>query len=421
MIRTSKLVKSEFKNNNNKKTQQRRFMATITLNEPVIVSAVRTPIGAFNGALSGFSASQLGAFTIKAAIERINLDPKLVQEVYMGNVIASGMGQAPARQAAIFSGLPTSTICTTVNKVCASGMKSVMLAAQSIMLGQQDIIVAGGMESMSNVPYYLDKARGGYKYGNGTLQDGILKDGLTDVYNNFHMGMCAEDCAKKFSITREEQDKYAIESYKRAAEAWKTGAFKEEVIPIKVPGKKGDTIVEEDEGFRKVDFDRIPALKPAFDKNGTVTAANASTLNDGATALVIMSAAKAKELGLKPLAKIVGFGDAEQDPIEFPTAPAKAIPKALAMANLKKDQIDYWEINEAFSVVALANRKLLDLDLAKLNVNGGGVSLGHPIGSSGARIVTSLYYILKNKGAKYGCASICNGGGGGSAIVIEKL
>jgi len=358
---------------------------------------------------------------IKAAMERAKILPTQVQEVYMGNVISANVGQAPANQASIFAGIPTNVPCTTVNKVCASGMKAIMLGAESIMLGINDIVVAGGMESMSNVPYYLDKARSGYRYGHGTLIDGVIKDGLWDPYSNFHMGNAGELCAREMKFTREEQDAYAIESYKRAAKAWETGAFKDEVVPVEVPAGKEKITVTEDEDYKKVKFDKVPALKPAFTKDGTITAANASNINDGAAAVILMSAEKAKELGLKPLAKITGFADASQAPEWFTTTPALAIPKALKMAGKDLKEVDFIEINEAFAVVVLANNKILGLDPNKVNINGGGVSIGHPIGSSGARITVTLANILKNKKAKLGVAGICNGGGGASAIVIENL
>jgi acetyl-CoA C-acetyltransferase len=338
----------------------------------------------------------------------------------MGNVLQANQGQAPARQAALGAGLGTDVVCTTVNKVCASGLKATMLAASSILLGHQKLVVSGGFESMSNVPYYLP--RGGFKYGHGELPDGIIKDGLWDVYNNFHMGNCGEDCAKKYKITREEQDQFAIESYKRAAEAYKNGAFKAEIVPVSVPQKKGDPIVvAEDEEYKKVQFDKISGLKPAFQKDGTITAANASKINDGAAALVLASGEAIKEFKLKPLARILSFADAENPPIEFTTAPAKAIPIALKRANLQTKDIDFWEINEAFSVVSLINNKLLNLDAKKVDVNGGAVALGHPIGASGARLLVTLLYTLQAKNARYGAAGICNGGGGASAMVIERL
>jgi acetyl-CoA C-acetyltransferase len=392
------------------------------MNEVVIISAVRTPIGSFNGSLAAVSATQLGAAAIKGAVERAGIKPEDVQEVFMGNVISANLGQSPATQAAIYAGLPQNIPSTTVNKVCASAMKAVMLGAQSIMSGANDIVVAGGMESMSNVPYYLDKARNGYRLGNGQIIDGIIKDGLWDVYKDYHMGSAAELCAREYNITREEQDAYAIESYKRSAAASEGGKFKNEIVSVSIPQKKGDAIVvSEDEEYKNIKFDKVSTLRPAFEKDGTVTAANASTLNDGASALILMSAKKAAEMGLKPIAKIKGFADAQQAPEWFTTSPAKAVPKALENAGLSKSDIDYYEINEAFSVVALANNKLLELDASKVNVNGGGVSLGHPLGNSGARIITTLINVLDQNSGKYGVASLCNGGGGASAIVIEKV
>ncbi len=389
--------------------------------EVVIVSAVRTPIGSFGGALAEITATQLGATAVKAAVERAGVDPKLISEVYMGNVLQANVGQAPARQAARFAGLPDEVHCTTVNKVCASGMKATMLATQGILLGDNDVVVAGGMESMSQTPFYVEKARYGYRYGHGQLVDGIVKDGLTDVYHQTAMGVSAELCATKHGISREEQDAFAIESYKRSAAAWAAGKFKDEVVPVTVKTRKGDVVIGEDEEFKNVSFDKIPGLKPVFQKDGTVTAANASTINDGAAALVLMSAEKAKELGLKPLARILSYADAEQAPEWFTTTPAKAIPRAVEKAGLKMSDIQYFEINEAFSVVSLANMKLMDLDPSKVNVNGGAVSLGHPLGCSGARILVTLIHVLKQNGAKYGAAGICNGGGGASAMVIEAL
>eukprot|EP01027_Heterolobosea_sp_BB2_P023763 GEZU01035756.1.p2 GENE.GEZU01035756.1~~GEZU01035756.1.p2 ORF type:complete len:422 (-),score=162.06 GEZU01035756.1:230-1495(-) len=404
------------------KTVKRGFASIDESRIPVIVSAVRTPIGSIQGKLSSISAPNLGAIAIRSAIERAGISPNDVQEVYMGNVLSAGIGQAPARQAAIFAGLPQNTICTTVNKVCASGMKALMLAAQSIRLGDQECIVAGGMESMSNVPYYLPKARTGYRYGHGAIEDGILKDGLTDVYNSQHMGWCAEQTAKKYNISREEQDKYAVEAYRKAQAATESGAFKNEIVTVTIPQKgKDPLIVTEDEEFRNIKFDKVPTLKPVFLEDGTITAANASTLNDGAAALVVMSAGKAKRAGLKPIARIIGYADAEVAPVDFPIAPAAAVPRALKHAGINKENVDYWEVNEAFSVVALANQRLLDIDPSRLNVYGGGVSLGHPIGASGARIVATLINVLKNKNGTIGAASICNGGGGASSIVIERL
>ncbi len=392
------------------------------MQEVYIVSAVRTPIGSFNGSLSTISAGRLGAAAIKGALDKIKLDGKEVNEVLMGCVLQGNLGQAPARQAAKFAGLPNEVNCTTINKVCASGMKSVALGAQSIMLGDNEIVVAGGMENMSQVPYYLDNARSGYKLGNGVVIDGLVKDGLTDVYGNTHMGVCAELCAKDMKISREDQDKFAVESYTRAAAAWKAGAFNEEIVSVEVPSRKGDAvIVKEDEEYKNVRFEKIPELKPVFQKDGTVTAANASTLNDGAAALVLMSKAKADKLGLKPLAKIISFADSEQAPEWFTTSPSKAIPKALEKAGLKLSDISFFEINEAFSVVSLANNKILNLDASKVNINGGAVALGHPLGSSGARILVTLIHVLKHNKGKYGVAAICNGGGGASAMVIENM
>lgn len=392
------------------------------MQEVYIVSAVRTPMGSFNGSLSSVSATKLGATAIKAALEKAGVKAEEVDEVFMGNVLQAGLGQAPARQAAIFAGLGDKVPSTTVNKVCASGMKSIMLAAQSIALGDNEVVVAGGMENMSNVPYYLPQARTGYRLGDGKLVDGLVFDGLTDVYNQYHMGNAAELCAKECGFSREEQDAYAIESYKRSAAAWEAGKFNDEVIPVEIKDRKGNvTVINEDEEYKNVKLDKIPALKPVFQKEGTVTAANASTLNDGAAALVLMSKAKAEKLGLKPLAKIVSYADAAQAPEWFTTAPSKALPKALAKANLKTSDIDFFELNEAFSVVALANNKEMSLDAAKVNVNGGAVSLGHPLGCSGARIIVTLLNVLKQNNGKYGAAGICNGGGGASALVIENL
>lgn len=391
------------------------------MNEVYIISAVRTPIGSFGGSLSSLSASQLGATAIKAAVERAGIDPAQVQEVFMGNVLTANVGQAPATQAAKFAGLPD-VPSTTINKVCASGTKALMFAAQSIALGENDIVVAGGMESMSNVPYYLDKARNGYRLGDGQIIDGLVKDGLWDVYNNYHMGSAAELCAAECNISREDQDAFAIESYKRSQAAQAEGKFKNEIVKVEIKDRKGEiTLIENDEEVNAVKFEKIPSLKPAFKKDGTVTAANASTLNDGAAALVLMSKAKADELGLKPLARILSYADAQQAPEWFTTAPSKAIPRALERAGIKAAEVDYYEINEAFSVVALANNQILKLDPAKVNVNGGAVSLGHPLGASGARIIVTLLNVLKQKGGKIGVAAICNGGGGASAMVIENL
>jgi len=390
--------------------------------EVYIVSAVRTPIGSFAGALADIPAVQLGAIAIRAALEKIKLNPAEVNEVFMGNVLQAGEGQAPATQASIKAGIPNTVPTTTVNKVCASGMKSIMWGAQAIQLGEADVIVAGGMENMSMVPYYLDKARKGYRLGNATLIDGMVFDGLTDPFNHFHMGNAGELCARECHITREEQDAYAIASYKRSAEAWKNGYFKNEVIPVEIPQRKGNPVIfAEDEEYKAVNFEKIPHLSPVFQKDGTVTAANASTLNDGASAVVLMSKEKADKLGIKPLAKIIGYGDAAQAPEWFTTAPSKALPRAIAMANLKITDIDFFEINEAFSVVALANNKMLNISADKVNVHGGAVALGHPLGSSGSRIVVTLINVLKQHKGKYGAAGICNGGGGASAIVIENV
>jgi acetyl-CoA C-acetyltransferase len=388
--------------------------------EVYIVSAVRTPMGSFGGTLAAIPATKLGAIAIKGALERIKLDPKLVTEVYMGSVLQANLGQAPARQAAKFAGLPDSVHCTTINKVCASGMKAIILGAQSIMLGDNEIVVAGGMENMSMVPYYLENNRWGAKYGNVTAVDGLAKDGLTDVYGNFPMGNCAELCAKEKNISREEQDAFAIESYKKSAAAWAAGKFKDEIVPVEVKTKKGDILFAEDEEYKNVNFDKIPTLKPVFIKDGTVTAANASTMNDGAAALVLMSKEKATALGLKPLAIIKGHADAEQAPEWFTTTPSIAVPRAIEKAGLKISDINYFELNEAFSVVGIVNTQMMKLDASKVNVNGGAVSLGHPLGCSGARIIVTLINVLKQNKAKYGAAGICNGGGGASAMVIEN-
>ncbi len=391
------------------------------MREVVIIAATRTPIGSFGGSLASLTATQLGAIVIKSAIEKSGLKPEHIQEVFMGNVLSANLGQAPATQAAIFAGLPYLP-ATTVNKVCASGMKAIMLAAQSIATGQNDIVLAGGMESMSNVPYYLSKARTGYKLGNDLLIDGLVEDGLWDVYNDYHMGSAAELCAVECNISREDQDAYAIESYNRAIAAQHTGKFVNEITPVELKNRKGEvTLFSDDEEPATVKFDKIPGLKPVFKKDGTVTAANASTLNDGAAAVILMSKDKADELGIKPLAKIVSYADAQQAPEWFTTAPSKAIPLALNRAGLTGSDIDYFEINEAFSVVSIANNRELKLDPAKVNVNGGAVSLGHPLGASGARIIVTLLNVLNQNKGKYGVAGICNGGGGASAIVIENL
>lgn len=392
------------------------------MKEVYIVSAVRTPMGSFLGSLSTIPAPQLGATAIRGALEKINLSPDAIQEVYMGNVLQAGEGQAPARQAALGAGLSQSTPSTTINKVCASGMKAVMMAAQSIKAGDQDVIVAGGMENMSRVPHYY-QARNAVKLGDVKLQDGMVLDGLTDVYNKVHMGVCAEKCAAEYKFSREDQDEFAVQSYKRSAAAWAEGRFKEEVVPVEIPQRKGNPVVfAEDEEYKTVNFEKMSTLPTVFQKeNGTVTAANASTLNDGASALILMSKEKAEELGLKPLARIVSYADAAHEPEWFTTAPAKALPLALKKAGLEISDIDFFEFNEAFSVVGLANNKILVLDAAKVNVNGGAVSLGHPLGSSGSRILVTLIHVLKQKKARYGAAAICNGGGGASAMVIENL
>jgi acetyl-CoA C-acetyltransferase len=387
----------------------------------VIVSAVRTPIGSFMGGLSSVPAPKLGAIAIKGALDKIQLDANLVDEVFMGNVIQAGVGQAPARQAAIYAGLPNSVACTTVNKVCASGMKSVMLAAQAIQCGDAEIVVAGGMENMSLIPHYLH-LRNGYKFGPATMIDGMQKDGLTDAYDNNAMGVCADLCATEYNFTREDQDNFAIQSYNRSAKAWEAGKFDNEIVPVAVPQRRGEPIiVSKDEEYTNVKLDKIPSLSAVFTKEGTVTAANASTINDGAAAMILMSEEKALSLGLRPLAYIKGYADAAQEPKWFTTSPAKAIPKALEKASLSVKDVDYFEFNEAFAVVGLANSKILGLSDAKVNVNGGAVSLGHPLGCSGARIIVTLLNVLEQNKGKIGAAAICNGGGGASAIVIEKI
>jgi acetyl-CoA C-acetyltransferase len=392
------------------------------MKEVYIVSAVRTPIGSFGGSLASLSAVQLGGIAVKGALEKAKVDPKLVQEVFIGNVLSAGLGQAPATQVAAAAGLGFEIPCTIVNKVCASGMKAIMLGAQSIMLGQNDVVVAGGTESMSNVPYYLMKARTGYKFGNGELIDGLQFDGLTDVYNHCAMGVCADNTAKEMQISRQQQDEYAINSYKRSAAAWSAGKFKDEIVAVEITDRKGAvTKFVEDEEYKNVNFDKIPTLKAVFTKDGTVTAANASTLNDGASAVVLVSKEKALELGLKPLAKIRGFADAAQDPMWFTTTPSIAIPKAMKIAGVDKKDVGYYEINEAFSAVAIANNMKLGVDPSKANVNGGAVAIGHPLGASGARIVTTLINVLNQNNASIGVAGICNGGGGASAMVLEKL
>lgn len=388
--------------------------------EVYIVSAVRTPMGSFGGTLKSFSAPQLGAVAIKAAIEKAGISPSLVNEVIMGSVLQANLGQAPARQAAKFAGLPDQVVCTTVNKVCASGMKAIALAAQSIILGDADVVVAGGMESMSNVPFYVDSLRWGNKYGNTSITDGLAKDGLTDVYDGKAMGNAAEMCASTCNVSRADQDAFAIESYKRSQAAVQSGKFDAEIVPVAIPQKKGEPVMfAKDEEPFNVKFDKIPELKGAFVKDGTVTAANASTMNDGAAALVLMSKEKADELGIKPIAKVLSAADAEQAPEWFTTAPAVALPKAMEKAGLTTNQIDFWELNEAFSVVGIENMRRLNLDASKVNVNGGAVSLGHPLGCSGARIMVTLIHVLHQNKAKYGAAGICNGGGGASAMIVE--
>lgn len=389
--------------------------------EVYIVSAVRTPMGSFGGALSTVPATKLGAAAIKGAIDRSGISADVVNEVFMGNVLQANLGQAPARQAAMFAGLSNNVPCTTVNKVCASGMKALSLAAQSILCGDNDVVVAGGMENMSMVPHYYN-ARNATKLGDVKMYDGLVKDGLTDVYNDVHMGVCADKCATEHNITREDQDNFAIESYNRAAAAWDAGKFDNEIVPVEVPQRRGDAIiVSKDEEYSNVRMDKIPTLRAVFTKEGTVTAANASTLNDGASALVLMSKEKAEELNIKPIAKLIGYGDAAHEPEWFTTAPSKAVPVALKKANLTIADIDYWELNQAFSVVGLYNTKALGLDPAKVDVNGGAVSLGHPLGNSGSRIIVTLINVLKQNGGKYGAAGICNGGGGASAMVIENV
>lgn len=390
------------------------------MKEVVIVSAVRTPIGSFGGKLSSVPATKLGAAAIKGAISKAGIDPELIDEVFMGNVLQANLGQAPARQAAIFAGLSDQTPCTTINKVCSSGMKSISLGAQSIMCGDNQVVLVGGMENMSAVPHYLSNGRNGQKLGNMNLVDGLINDGLTDVYNKVHMGNCAELCAREMNFSREQQDEFAMESYNRSAEAWKKGNFDNEVVPVSIPQRRGeDLIIEQDEEFKNVKMEKIPTLRPVFDKEGTVTAANASTLNDGAAALVLMSADKAKDLNLTPIAKIRSYADAAHQADWFTTAPSKAMPIALEKSGITVNDVDYFELNEAFSVVGLANIEKLGLDKNKVNVNGGAVSLGHPLGCSGARIVVTLLNVLKQNNGKIGAAGICNGGGGASAIVVE--
>ena len=391
------------------------------MREVFIVSAVRTPIGSFLGSLASLPATKLGAAAIKGALEKGNIDPNNVDEVIMGNVMSANLGQAPARQASMFAGISNQVPCTTVNKVCASGMKAISLAAQSIIAGDNEVVVAGGMENMSSVPHYMN-ARNGVKLGDIKMIDGMVKDGLTDVYNDTHMGNCAELCAKEKGFSREDQDAFAIESYTRSAAAWKAGKFNGEVIPVEVPQRRGEPVIfSEDEEYKAVKMEKIPALRPAFQKDGTVTAANASTLNDGASALILASAEAVAKFGYTPIAKIISYADAAQEPEWFTTAPSKAIPKALAKVGMNVSDIDFWELNEAFSVVGLANTKELGLDPSKVDVNGGAVSLGHPLGSSGSRIIVTLINVLKQNVGKFGCAAICNGGGGASAIIIEAV
>ncbi|MBL0328760.1 MAG: acetyl-CoA C-acyltransferase [Bacteroidetes bacterium] len=392
------------------------------MKEVYIISAVRTPLGSFGGALAGVSATKLGAVAIKGALAKAGVDGKEVQEVYMGSVLQANLGQAPARQAAIFAGLPNTVQCTTINKVCASGMKAIMIGAQSIMLGDADVVVAGGMENMSQVPFYSENMRWGNKYGNVTMIDGLAKDGLTDVYHNYPMGNAADLCAKECNISREEQDAFAIESYKRSQAAWAAGKFNDEIVPVEIPQRKGDPIImKEDEEYKNVRFDKIPELKGAFSKDGTATAANSSTMNDGAAAVVLMSKEKAEKLGVKPIAILRGSADAEHAPEWFTTAPSLAVPKAVSKAGLTLGDIHYFELNEAFSTVGIVNMQKMKLDASKVNVNGGAVSLGHPLGCSGARIIVTLIHVLKQNKAKYGAAGICNGGGGASAVVVENV
>jgi len=391
------------------------------MKEVYIVAAVRTPIGSFGGALSSMSATKLGAAAIKGAVQAAGIDVNLIDEVFMGNVLSANLGQAPARQAALFAGLPNKVPCTTVNKVCSSGLKAVMLAAQSILAGDNDVVVAGGMESMSNVPHYVPGMRTGNKLGDGKLLDGMIKDGLWDVYNNYHMGSAGELCSRELKISRIEQDRYAVQSYKRAAAAVEGGLFKSEIVPVEIDGKKGVVLVDTDEEYKNVMFDKISSLRPVFDKEGTITAANASTINDGAAALVLMSGEKVKQYNLKPLAKIVSYADAAQAPEWFTTAPAKAMAKAAEKAKLNMNQIDFFEINEAFAVVSLATVQELGLDENKVNVRGGAISLGHPLGASGARILVTLVHTLLQENSKYGMAGLCNGGGGASALIVQAV
>ncbi|MAQ31886.1 MAG: acetyl-CoA C-acyltransferase [Flavobacteriales bacterium] len=391
------------------------------MKEVVIVSYARTPIGSFGGALSSVSATQLGSIAIKGAIDKININTDQIDEVYMGNVISSGLGQAPAKQAAINAGISQNTPCTTINKVCSSGMKAIMIAAQSITIGDNDIVVAGGMENMSSIPFYLNDIRNGKKLGHSKIQDGLLVDGLTDVYDNVHMGVCAEICADEMNISREDQDDFALKSYEKSAKAWKNGFFKNEVVEVKIETRKGDKIINEDEEFNNINIDKFKKLRAVFKKEGTVTAGNASTINDGAACIILMSKEKAEELAIKPIAKIISYADASQEPKWFTTTPTKALENVIKKAKLEKNDIDYWELNEAFSVVGIANIKKLNINPEKVNVNGGAVSLGHPLGCSGARILVTLINTLESRNAKIGAAGICNGGGGASAMIIENL
>jgi acetyl-CoA C-acetyltransferase len=400
----------------------RSFASQPLANDPVIVAYSRTPFGKFGGSMSQLTAPQLASEAIKSVLEKTGIDKNEIEEAIFGNVISAGVGQAPTKQAVIFSGLPDSIPCTTVNKVCASGMKAIMMASQAIMTGMRDVVLVGGMESMSNVPYYLPKARSGLRLGHGSVVDGVIHDGLWDVYDDQHMGMCGEVCATKYNFSREDQDGYAIDSYERSKKAWEDGVFAEEVISLSLPQRRGDPLViSQDEEFTNIKLDKVPGLRPAFKKDGTVTAANSSTLNDGGAALLVMSHQRAKDLGLNPLLRVVSFEDAAQAPVMFTTTPTLAVNKALDRAGMQVSDVDYHEINEAFSVVALANMQLMGLDHDRVNVNGGAVSLGHPIGVSGARITGTLSTVLKQKDASIGCASICNGGGGASAIIVERL
>ena len=392
------------------------------MKEVVIVSAVRTPMGSFGGVFSSLSATKLGSYAIKGAIDKCGIDKQLIDEVFMGNVLQANLGQAPARQAAIEAGLSDKIPCTTVNKVCSSGMKSIMIGAQTILCGDNEVVIVGGMENMSAVPHYLTNSRNGQKLGDIKALDGLVKDGLTDVYNNKHMGLCAETCAKEMNFSREEQDNFAIESYKRSALAWQENKFSDEIVNVEVPQRRGDNlIISEDEEYKKVILEKIPNLRPVFSKEGTITAANASTINDGASALILMSLEKANELNLKPLAKIISYADSAHEPEWFTTAPSSAVEKALEKGKLEKSDVDYFELNEAFSVVGLANMKLLEINSSNVNVNGGAVSLGHPLGSSGSRIIVTLINVLKQNDGKIGVAGICNGGGGASAMVIQAM